>query len=138
MSIADERIDSNYRNAAVDRRLERTYELAFVGRCDENRVWFPPDDRVEYRYLLHGVELRCALENQLSPERISCCLRAFVHRDVERIGGEARDQRDGVLLLFLRFHPLADRHPQGIDREKKATRYKPPLKSSNHLPIHTF
>src|SRR5438132_8175928 len=60
MSVADKGIDSDYWNAAVDRLLERTHQLDLVSRGDKNRIRLPADNRVEHRYLLYGVELRCA------------------------------------------------------------------------------
>ena len=46
------------------------------------------------------VEVRSALEDQFDAKRVGSGLRALAHGDVEGIGGQAGDQRDGVFLVL--------------------------------------
>ena len=56
------------------------------------------DHRVEHRHLLDRIELGRALENEVRAERLGGRVGAFAHGDVEGIGGEAGNQRDGEAL----------------------------------------
>ena len=98
---ADERIDGDDRNAGVGGLLKRLHQLGLVGRRDQDRIGLAGDDGVEHRCLLDRVELGRALEHELRADRRGGRLRAFAHGDVERIGGEARHERDSEFLAGL-------------------------------------
>ena len=70
------------------------------------------DHRLQHRHLHGRVEVGPALEQELAADRLGRHLGTLAHRDVERVGGEPRDQRHGAGLA-LRAGWCRDSHGKG-------------------------
>ena len=82
------------------RLAQRLDQLGGVGWRDQDRIGRAGDHGIQHRHLGDGVEVGRTLEHQLHAQRIGGSLRAFLHGDVEGIGGQAGDQGDGELFVL--------------------------------------
>ena len=96
---ADEGIDADDRDAGLMRLAQRLDHLHLVIGRDEDGGGLLGDDRFENGHLQRHVPFRGALVDQIDAERLGGGFGALVHGDVESVGGEAGDQRDGDLVL---------------------------------------
>ena len=109
VGLIERRVDERDLRAVVGQLLDRRVHRLGVRRRDEHRVGLLGRDRVDDRRLQGGVELVRALEVERDPELLGLGLGSAVHRDVELVALDARDERHLVVLLgAARDEPLLE------------------------------
>src|SRR4051812_1924227 len=99
LRLVERGVDEHDLRAVVGELLDRREHRLGVGRRDEHRVGLLRGDGVDDRRLLGRVELVRPLEVQVDAELLRLRLGPAVHRDVELVALDARDERHVVRLL---------------------------------------